>query len=230
MDQKILSLIIGVCLVLIIGLIVFLRYKLSPKEEDKKAAMDFLLQLKDELYETIIKIIVDFDYTTYPSLVDMEIDITNKIIEACRKCINEELANSKDMLSVLMLKCLNSDMIEKFIESIIAEFNVKSLIDNKIFEMASTRCNIIEKEDKELEEKFSDEELYNDSEIKDSELEEAEEVEVPEEELDKLNPQVDDEEEFNSEDESMEIVDDDIYYDAAGRARSKKTGKWIKVD
>ena len=63
------------------------------------------------------------------------------------------------------------------------------------------------------------------------ELPPAEEVEVSEEELAKLNPQVDEEEEFNAEDASMEVVDEeDIYKDANGRLRSKSTGKYVKAE
>ena len=53
-----------------------------------------------------------------------------------------------------------------------------------------------------------------------------------------IKPQSDEEEEYNPEDESMEILEDgetgdednDIYYDANGRARSKSTGKFVKIE
>ena len=52
-----------------------------------------------------------------------------------------------------------------------------------------------------------------------------------EEELSELNPQVDEPEELDPEnDPSVELIDDDIYYDKSGKARSKKTGKWVKLN
>lgn len=88
----------------------------------------------------------------------------------------------------------------------------------------------LEEREEELTEEFSDTEKY---------VEESKEEDLPsgdsgllptEEDLAELNPQRDEEEEEldPENDISVEVIDDDIYYDKAGRARSKKTGKWTK--
>ena len=222
--------IVGLIIVLIFGTVVYLKYKLSPREEDKEEAKNFLLHLKDELYDLMITTIINFDYTKYTSLAEIEIEVTNSIIGTCKEAIKKEVAESKDLLSVLVLKCLDNDMIQNFIMKLLEEYEINDKINTKIAEVVKDRYAEAEEEDKELVNKFSDQDLYVEEELPVEELPPAEEVEVPAEELAKLNPQIDEEEEFNSEDESMEIVDDETYVDANGRLRSKSTGKYVKVE
>ena len=82
-------------------------------------------------------------------------------------------------------------------------------------------------EDKILQDKFKDPDQY----IEDSttsDLPPVEKTEPTAEELSKLNPPKDEEEEYDPEDESMEIVDDDTYIDDKGRKRNKTTGRFVK--
>lgn len=202
--------IVGLILVLIFGTVVYLKYRLSPKQEDKEAAKNFLLQLKDDLYALMINTIIDFDYTKYTSIAEMEIEVVNSVIDTCKQSIKNAIKDSQDILSVLVLKCLDNDMIEKFILQLIEEYGVKDRVDTKIGEIIKDRYAEAEEEDKALTEQFADQDLYVEEELPVEELPPAEEVEVSEEELAKLNPQVDEEEEFNAADESMEVVDEEV--------------------
>ena len=125
-----------------------------------------------------------------------------------------------------MLKFLSTDMIEKFILSLIDNHKIVDLIEQRAASKFKS-VEEIEAEDAEKVKEFSSDD-YNEEfdEIKD--LEPAEEPEPTEEELAQLNPQKDEEEEYNPNDESMEVIDDDLYIDASGRLRSKKTNKWVK--
>jgi hypothetical protein len=227
MDNTLLSVLIGLGVAIVFGAIVFFKYKFSPKETDKQAANDFLELLRDELYDLVLQTIIDFDYTKYSNIADLEIEVINSVTETCKKCINDELADSKDMLSVLILKCLDSGMIEEFINKIIKEFGVEELVENKISEMVEEKYDAAIAEDEEISAKFNDSESFNEVEM--DELPAAEEEKVPEEVLKTLNPQVEEEESYNEDDDSMEVLDDDLYYDAKGRLRSKSTGKYVKV-
>jgi hypothetical protein len=200
---------VGVILVLLFGTIVYLKYRLSPKQEDKEEAKNFLLQLKDDLYALMIDTIIDFDYTKYTSIAEMEIEVINSVIDTCKQTIKNAIKDSQDILSILVLKCLDNDMIEKFILQLIEEYAVKEKVDTKIGEIIKDRYSEAEEEDKALAEQFADQDLYVEEEIPVKDLPPADEIIVPPAELEKLNPQVDEEESFNSEDESMEIVEEE---------------------
>ena len=228
--EKWIPVIVGIALVLIFGTIVYLKYKLSPNADDKEKAKNFLIQLKDDLYDLMINTIIEFDYSKYASISEMEIDVINSVIDTCKTSIRKEIEESKDLLSVLVLKCLDSEMIEKFIMDLIKEFDINDKVNTKIGEVVKDRYAEAEEEDKELVNKFSDQSLYVEEELPIEDLPPAEKPVVNPEVLANLNPQVDEEEEFNSEDESMEIVDEETYVDTNGRLRSKSTGQYVKAE
>lgn len=209
MDNAWIPILVGVVLVLLFGTIVYLKYRLSPKQEDKEEAKNFLLQLKDDLYALMIDTIIEFDYTKYTSIAEMEIEVVNSVIDTCKQTIKNAIKDSQDILSILVLKCLDNDMIEKFILQLIEEYAVKEKVDTKIGEIIKDRYSEAEEEDKALAEQFADQDLYVEEEIPVKDLPPVDEITVPADELAKLNPQVDEEEAFNSEDESMEIVEEE---------------------
>lgn len=209
MDNAWIPILVGVILVLIFGTVVYLKYRLSPKQEDKEEAKNFLLQLKDDLYALMIDTIIDFDYTKYTSIAEMEIEVVNSVIDTCKQTIKNAIKDSQDILSILVLKCLDNDMIEKFILQLIEEYAVKEKVDTKIGEIIKDRYSEAEEEDKALAEQFSNQDLYVEEEIPVKDLPPVDEITIPPTELAKLNPQVDEEEAFNSKDESMEIVEEE---------------------
>ena len=147
------------------------------------------------------------------------------------------LENSLVFFTEAVLALLeNKEFVEEFIRKLIDSECLQSIIHAKasILLEKSVEAKIAEteEEDKELQEEFSDQEKYIE-ELKDEDQTHGEEIEVPsEEELSELNPQTDEPEELDPEnDPSVEVIEDeDIYYDKSGRPRSKKTGKWVKLD
>ena len=238
------SLLLTFVVLCIIGTIIYFRLKNSPKQEDKEAAKKFLEGLKDNLYNLMLNIIRDFDYSQYESFVDMEANIMFRINECCHLYIEKELEKQTDLLSVLALKALKSGMIDEFIEFIISTFNVDETIKSHANKIQQDTLDESVKEDNKLQEKFSnEEEYYSNEESTNEDLEKVNEEELKKEEeshKDEIIPMIDDEEPYNPEDPSMEVLEDgddgkennnneDIYYDSTGRARSKSTGRYVKL-
>ena len=229
MEVNLLSITIALALILIIGGVFFYKYKTSPSSEDRESAKKFLKGMRDVLYNKALDIIKNFDYTKYDSLLEIEAEVINQIITELKAYITAELEKSTDLLSVLAIRCLNTSMIEDFIRELLEQINPSDEMLKYMSPSMIENIELANDEDKELEEKFSDEKEYNEEEMET--LPEAEEESIPEEELEKLNPQTDEEEEFNEEDSSMEVIDnEDIYIDKSGRPRSKLTGKWVKME
>lgn len=224
----------GIIILAVIVFAIWFRLKTHPSKADKQAAEDFLNGLADNIYKMITKIINEIDLSKYDSLENLESDILKKIYDSVFDYIQSQLAEAanEDILSALVLKVLDKDTIYKFIDKLINNKDVNGQLtnlwdSNKIKEQSSD----IENEDKELTEEYSDQTKYADK-IDDKEnlqdsLPPAEEPVLTQEELNSINPQKDEEEEYNPNDISMEIVEDDTYIDKRGRRRSKKTGRYV---
>ena len=230
---------------------IYLRYKNSPKQEDKEAAKKFLDGLKDTLYNMMLSIIRETDYSQYETFTDLESAIMLKINESCQKYIESELEKSTDALSVLALKALKTGMIDEFIEFIISNFNVEDTMRTHFNSIYQENLDESVKEDEKLQEEFSnEEEYYAKEESSVEELDKVDEEEIineNEKHISELNPvREEGEEPYNPDDDSMEILDegddgeetenisedeeDDIFFDSNGRARSKATGRFIKTN
>ena len=243
-STKIIVIAIGICLLAIIAVFVILTS--IKRTGNKKEAEEFLQGLSDRIRDIILEIIRTFDPSeikdiSEDTIVKIETAILEKIYNVCwgyvRDKVENELDKNPDLFTQAVLALLeNKDFVEKFIRDIIngdgyygelinskARNLEKAIVDNKAKEL--------EKEDKELEKEFSDQDKYF-KEATEEDLSSGEFKEEPtEEELSKLNPQVDEPEELDPEnDPSVELINEDIYYDKSGKARSKKTGKWVKVD
>lgn len=263
MDTRSLMSIIATSIILAVFiLVIFFRYKNSPKEEDKESAKKFLEGLKDALYNKMIGIIRDFNYDdNYTDYSYLQNTILIKINETCKEYIEQELEKSTDALSVLALRALKSGLIEDYINELINSFNIDGAIEVHTASLYQTNLNESEKEDEKLTEEYSDESKYYANEESDkSKLEKTNEEEL-EKEIEKeeeehkaeLNPVREEEEAYNPDDDSMEILDeevieetstekssdnnlnilefdedeDEIIYDSENRPISKLTGKYI---
>lgn len=246
MNQDLLLILIGLGFLLIVGLLVII-YSIK-KTGDKKEANEFLETLSKQLKSLIIDIIRNFDPKDIQDLdedkvVTIETQILKKIYDTCWECIRnivkEKSQEEPDFFTSAVLALLeNRDFIEEFINNLITNTTTQSIIHSRAVYISNNieedRITKSEERDRELQEEFSDQDKYIE-EITDEDQTHGEEVEVPtEEELAQLNPQVDEPEELDPEnDPSVEVIEDeedDIYYDKSGRPRSRKTGKWIKVN
>ena len=91
MDEQLVTVLVGVGVVALIGLVVFLRWRLTPSKEQKKKAMDFLKGLEEALYARILEIIKTFNIDDYKDLASLEIDLLSKIKEVAKAYILDEL-------------------------------------------------------------------------------------------------------------------------------------------
>lgn len=246
MNQDLLLILIGLGFLLIIGIFVII-YSIK-KTGDKKEANEFLETLSKQLKSLIIDIIRNFDPKDIQDLDEdkiatIETQILKKIYDTCWECIRnivkEKSQEEPDFFTSAVLALLeNRDFIEEFINNLITNTTTQSIIHSRAVYISNNieedRITESEERDIELQEEFSDQDKYIE-EITDEDQTYGEEIEEPtEEELAELNPQVDEPEELDPEnDPSVEVIEneeDDIYYDKSGRPRSRKTGKWVKVN
>lgn len=220
MDTKsLMSIIVSSIILAVFILVIFFRYKNSPKEEDKESAKKFLNGLKDALYNKMLEIIRDFNYDdNYTDYSYLQNTILIKINESCKEYIEQELDKSTDVLSVLALRALKSGLIEDYINELINSFNIDGAIEVHTASLYQTNLNNSEKEDEKLAEEYSDESKYYANEESDktklektNEEELEKEIEKEEEEhKSELNPvREEGEEDYNPNDESMEILEEE---------------------
>jgi hypothetical protein len=243
MNTDMILTIIGLVFIgVITAAVCFHSYK---KSGDKQEALDFLEGLANELKNMIIEFISSITIDDLKDLDNVDIKeieqyILNNIYEiTCdyvKKTVQNNIDTNKDFFTRAVLAFLeNREFVENFIRELITNKGINMIINEKSsqlsFETVKERSLKMVEEDNNLQEEFSDQEKYIE-ESTDDDLTHGEMVNEPtEEELNKLNPQVDEEEELDPEnDPSVEVIDDDIYYDKSGRPRSKKTGKWVKVN
>ena len=231
--------IIGI--VFLAAIIAFVVVILVKKSKDKKTANEFLEGLSDDIINnSLIPLIATFDISLYDSLQEFESAVLTSIYNVSWNYVQNKVAEiqaeDQDVYTkaIYTLLC-NKKFVDSFISNIIDNFIIKEIEDkyNNEINMADEENKIesIENEDKELADKFSDQTQYIES-SEDDDIAKYVDDDIDNviEPINKeINPQVDEEEELKPEDESIEVLDDDIYFDKAGKARSKKTGKWVKL-
>ena len=213
--------------------IVFIYFIYKSKNSNSKKAETFIDGLYDVLKEEMLSIITNInpqDFTTFDDFRELAVSsIYTKLKEYKLDIVEKE----KDpLLNIAVIKIIeNESFIEKSIEQIINNFNIDERLDaiwNKKIEKES---DSIKEEDKKLQKDFSDESKYVES-VDISKLPDANIEEPTQEELDKLNPQIDisdSDVEYDPEnDESVELIEDDTFIDSNGRKRSKSTGRFVK--
>ena len=242
MGNDLLLVLVGLGVLAIIATI-FVFYNVK-RSGDKKEAERFLEGLSDKLGDIILEIIRSFEPSDIEDISDAGIEkietaILQKIYDVCwnyvKEVVEKKNAENMDFFTRAVLSLLeNREFVEDFIKRLLDDASTKHTIYNRAkyitLSAGEKRMEELEEREEELTEEFSDTEKY---------VEESNEEDLPsgdsgllptEEDLAELNPQRDEEEEEldPENDISVEVIDDDIYYDKAGRARSKKTGKWTK--
>jgi len=246
MNNDLLLALIGLGVIAIIA-VVFVLYSVK-RSGDKKEAERFLDGLSNELVNMVLEIIKSFKFDDFKDLseVDLEkveIALIKKIYDICwnyvKKVVEKKNTENMDFFTKAVLSLLeNRSFVENFIKKLVeGDSDIQDNIHDKARVISISASEKIleelEEREEELTEEFSDQDKYVEvSNEEDLPVGEDEELGVPtEEELAELNPQKDEEEELDPDnDPSVEVVDDDIYYDKSGRPRSKKTGKWVKIN
>jgi hypothetical protein len=245
MNNDLLLILIGLGFLLIVG-IVFVIYTVK-KTGNKKTAEEFLDGLSDKLGDIILETIRSFDPKdidiSEDGIAKIETAILKKIYDVCWDYVSDIVqktdAEHADFFTKSVLALLqNREFVEDFIQKLVDAPGNKSVLytraKNITLATGEERIEELEKREQELTKEFSDEDKYVE-EFNENDLPAGDSSLIPtEEDLADLNPQIDEEEELDPEnDSSVEVIeeeDNDIYYDKSGRPRSKKTGKWVKVD
>ena len=219
-------------------LIFIILFTIVKSSGSKKKAKEFLMGLYDNLLNLMIDTIAGFDPKKYSSLEEFEAAILYTIYDRCWDYVSHELESGFENNEIIkaVFKRIDKDFLIQFIDKIIEEAGISDKIKNK-FGCVAISSGEIEKADQEAAEHFADESQYVEN-SDDVELNPAEPIVPSEEELAALNPQKDDEEEFNPEDESMEVLDDKpeiisvqdkrgrtLYYEVDSSGKKKQVSK-----
>ena len=211
MNEQTYLLINKIVVVLIIIALGYIMLRIKSKNDDKEDANKFLLGLQDVFYQKMLEIINTTDYTQFQTVIEAETYIMDIITKTISDYTKQELtkAANDDILSALAVKLVDDKTLSDIIDQIVQKNNLMNKINAEYSKayIDSIQTAGVE-EDKELSEKFSDDSQYVTEELDKSTLSPAESVEPSEEELNNINPPMDDEEDYNLEDSSMEIVDE----------------------
>lgn len=238
MNYGIVSVLCGIAIVAIGAGALYVSYKKS--ENNKEKAKEFIEGLSDKILSLSISIINSFksEYT-YKTIDEFEISVLNKIYNDTFDYVKQEAekAFEKDLLAKAIISSIDKEDVVNLVNNLINKKNLENLILAK-FAPEQKEVEAIEEEDKAIEEQFSDQDSYVEN-VETVEPEPAKEIIPTEEELKKLNPQKEDEDDnINIEDDSVEIIVDkpeiistqdkngnELYYEVDKDGRKKRVSK-----
>jgi hypothetical protein len=230
----------GIVLLAIIIFIIVVKFKSSS---DKDKAKKFIENLADNLVQIMISTIGRYSPEDFEILEDFENTILSSIYEETWDYVSEiaEEDVGLDILTKSVFKYIKKDAVVDFVNELIMNRNITKDIEDIYGSYAISNSNI-EEEDKKLEEEYSDDSMYLESLGDDITIEDVEgPVEEPvhsKEELESIIPPRDEDEEFNIEDDSMEIIVDKkeivsikakngqiLYYELDKNGKKKRVSK-----
>ena len=231
----------GILISLVVLLIfVFVIVMELRKSSDKKAAVNFLQDLGDEILDVILRTISETSPKDFNSLEDFNNHLVDKIYNQVWNFITVKASSDDviDKVTKAVFTYADGDTLVKFINDIMEQNGIIDKIANDFaaYSIEEGSDSIVE-EDKKLEEEYSDKDQYIET-SNDDELAPAEDKSHTEEEIAAINPQREEEEDFNVEDDSMEIVTDkkeiitaksktgqDLYYEVDVDGKKKRVSK-----
>ena len=231
------GILIGLVVLLIFVFVIVMELR---KSSDKKAAANFLQDLGDEILNIILKTISETSPKNFNSLEDFNNHLVEKIYNQVWDFISVK-ASSDDVIDKVtraVFTYVDGDTLVEFINDIMVKNGITDKIANDFAAYSIEECSdSIVEEDKKLEEEYSDKDQYVET-SNDDELAPAEDKAPTEEEIAAINPQREEEEDFNVEDDSMEIVTDkkeiitaksktgqDLYYEVDVDGKKKRVSK-----
>lgn len=235
MNTNLISILVGcgiLALVIAVSLIAITKNKKSTE-----IAKNFIEGLSEDILVKIVEIVKNFDVSKYKTLEEFEVVVLRAIYDTTFKYIKEKLeeALGQDSITVKIANMINEDMIIKFIDGLIEKENVNALIENTYGTYKIENDKSIN-EDKAVAEKFNSDDYIET--ISKEDMPPAEDIEPTEEQKKNLNPQKDEEEKFDIQDDSMEVVVDkpeiitkkdkngiDLYYEVSSDGKKKRVTK-----
>lgn len=220
--------IIGAILVLaIIITVVALIIRKKNNDTNGKAALEFLEGLGDELIKITVSTLMQIDPSKVDSIEEFEVTVLNAVYNNAWDYVIDEMnaALDDDSLTKAILNMIDKDYVIKFIDALCEKSGIHDKIQGEYMSY-KLLVNNIEGQDEALAKEYSDEEKYfSEEESVENNLEPAVEPVHTEEEIAALNPQTEEEEEFDATDESMEIIPEE---DEVGKVLAIKDsiGRW----
>lgn len=200
--------IIGGCLVLIIlAITVVVALK---KSQDKKAVQKFISGLEDKIFEITLETIKDIDPKQFDSFETFSKTVLNNVYIAVWDYVGytAEEAVEVNQITKAVFKLIDKETVVKFIDALFESKDIYGAVQDTFLSNKIENMPDVEKEDKELQEEYSNQEMYVEN-SDDFDLPLVEEKEIPAEELEKLNPpQEEEDENISIEDDSVEIITD----------------------
>lgn len=214
--DTVIGIIIGIITISVLFFTIISLLNLNDKK-NKEYINEFISTIKNTILDRIVNLIDEYSEDInveyfYPEdfimdvLDDIYDNISNFIVDKMENLYNE----THDFRLGLVIKFLDKDRPKhmlKYIENILTEFEIQDYIDNIWRNKAKINNYSSSKEDKKLQEEFSNSDYMENSE--DIELPPPVKEDIPETVLKSLNPQKDDEEEYDPSDSSMEIVNEE---------------------
>lgn len=233
-NNTIISIIGGLVILGLIILAVYIRMKKNPSIYDKKAAQEFLEGLSNVFYDKIMEIVNGINFSDFNSIEELEAKVFHDIYDTIWEYVSKELeeASKKDILTALVLKVINKEFVDKFIDNLLENEDIIPKIENgwKTSKIEATSDQILKEEEKVAKE-FSDKSQYNEDFNKEDLPKGGDVIDVDEEAAKNLVPAKDvseDDLKYDTEnDDSVEIMDDETFVDSKGRKRDKKTGRYV---
>lgn len=196
----------GIILLIILGVTVYIGLK---KSGDEKAVENFINGLTDTIFDIVLETIGDVrpeDHLTFESFRDT---VINNVYAAVWDYVSytAEEAVEVNQLTKAVFQLIDEQTVVNFTNSLLETKNLRQSIQD-IYGSHKIRELIDDTEDEQLQEEYSDQTKYVEN-ISDIELAPAEERSIPDEELSKIIPPVENEDEFiDLDDESVEIIVD----------------------
>lgn len=228
MNNTLLTTIGGVIILCFIIVAILIRFKTNKASYNKNEVKEFLNGLSNVFYDKVVDIINNIDFSVYGSLEEMETAIISEMYDTIWEFVESKLKelSKTDVVTAIILKTLDKKVVEDFLEEWMNDNEIINKLEARWNDNFKSNVEETVENDKKLQEEFSGSD-YNESFSEEDLAPAAERVEISNEEMASLVPPSDDEEEYNPDDESMEVLDDDTYVDDSGRKRSKTTGRYV---
>lgn len=223
MDGNLITIIGGIIILAVIIGVAALVIK-KRNNNDDQAAIEFLEGLGEELLKIVVKTVKEVDPAEIESVEEFEIIVLNNVYDNTWDYVAAEIEKlDDDSLLKIIMSIVDKEYVIKFIDQMCEKAGITDSIQG---EYAAYRMSVNKPEEQEaaMVEEFSDDEKYHE-EVNDEDLAPAEDPVHTEEEIAALNPQRDEEETFNVEDESMEVIPNE---DEIGKVIAIKDsiGRW----
>lgn len=199
---------------------------IKKKNNNTQAAIEFLEGLGDELLVIIVKTVKEIDPATIDSIEEFEVIVLNSIYDKTWDYVENQI-NTKlddDSLMKTIMSIVDKEYVIKFIDQLCERTGITDSIQG---EYAAYRLSVNKPEEQEaaMIKEYSDDKKYHE-EASDEDLAPAVEPVHSEEEIAALNPQRDEEESYDVEDDSMEMIPE---AEEIGKVmvNKDKLGRWL---